>query len=123
MTLQKLRSSDGVWDLMLVCLATDYLKHATKKTGLKFWRHPDLGSAIKITGMSSRYSSVNRTILMRLDGRTEDVRALCSCKSGARTLGSCSHSVAVLYWLLDLSRSQDNIAENTGEEVRVTHET
>ena len=56
----------------------------------------------KIRGLSSRFSSQNRSkryiILFRLNKNTKplEIESYCSCKSGARTIGGCCHSSAIL---------------------------
>ncbi|CAF1108216.1 unnamed protein product [Rotaria sordida] len=56
-------------------LAIPYLQHASSLS-------------IK-THKSKQYSSVIKI---------EDLNSYCSCKSGARTVGTCAHVIAALYW-------------------------
>ena len=39
------------------------------------------------------------TVFLRISENSSDILTYCTCKAGARTLGGCAHSCAILYHL------------------------
>jgi hypothetical protein len=85
-------------------LAKPYLEHFQQ---LKFWKHIKQNNIYKIKGMISRFVTSDKAqakkycIVMKIpeSGNITNILAYCTCKAGARTLGGCAHSVAILYYL------------------------
>ncbi|CAF1347613.1 unnamed protein product [Rotaria sordida] len=103
-------------------LAIPYLQHASSLS-IKTHKSKQYSSVIKIEGITSRYSKRtspkhHKVCLQFTNGdqpkhstRTDDydsdnelslnikdINSYCSCKSGARTVGTCAHVIAALYW-------------------------
>lgn len=102
LTLEEIRKwSVGPYALTL---AKPYLEHSNE---LKFWKHKTENRIYKIKGMISRFVTSDKTqakkycILLQIpsNGEVEQILSYCTCKSGARTLGGCAHSCAILYHL------------------------
>lgn len=85
-------------------LAKPYLEHSSD---LKFWQHKKLSSVYKAKGMLSRFVTSDNTkakkytVVVKIPstGNVTDILSYCTCKAGARTLGGCAHSCAILYHL------------------------
>jgi hypothetical protein len=55
---------------------------------------------IKVTGFRSRFSKTkSRTVWALLNSCLMATMVYCTCKCGTRTVGSCSHGIALLYYL------------------------
>lgn len=101
-------------------LAKPYLTHCNE---LKFWKHKKLESVYKIKGMISRFvtsdsaHSKKYCILIKIpkDGNVNNILSYCTCKAGARTLGGCAHSCAILYHLTITDDSDHENKPNTSQ--------
>ena len=62
---------------------------------------------MRLKGFKSRFTSKMHIVYCKVsDCRTlNSLRCYCTCKSGARTLGGCSHAVATMIMMMKLQRS------------------
>ena len=80
-------------------LAKPYLEHSSN---LRYFQHPQQKDVFKIKGLVSRFSKKmdpkKYQVFLKLNqnGNIEDILSYCTCKTGARTLGGCAHSTAIL---------------------------
>ncbi|CAF1529916.1 unnamed protein product [Adineta steineri] len=104
-------------------LAIPYLQHASSLS-IKTHKSKQYEGILKIEGITSRFSKCispkhhkvfiqfNNSNQPKQSTRTYDdnsndglsiniknINSYCTCKSGARTVGTCAHVIAVLYWL------------------------
>lgn len=114
LTLQEIRNwSIGPYALTL---AKPYLQRDIQ---LKFYKHKTEHFVYKVKGLMSRFVSSDSTqpkkytvVIYIPPTGGEDVLAYCTCKSGARTLGGCAHSCAILYYLtVDQSNEKSSVAQ------------
>lgn len=83
-------------------LAQHYINQCGGKLKFAFARHHDQ-VVVRAKGFRSRFKrTATRTVYFIFSGMTNATLAYCTCKSGARTIGSCSHSVSALVYLAHL---------------------
>lgn len=80
-------------------------KYITHSSNVKIFAHATNSSIVKVTGMTSRFSSLKNkkkyTVLVQFpqNKSKNNMFVYCNCKNGARTIGGCSHGIAVLKFL------------------------
>ncbi len=92
-------------------LAPRYLQHSDV-ANFKLYVHQALPKTIRINGIISRHSGQidPRKYIVCLQFRTNDMNdtiGYCTCKSGARTMGSCAHVIAGLMYLWFKSNNKE----------------
>eukprot|EP00475_Leptophrys_vorax_P020328 TRINITY_DN277_c0_g1_i4.p1 TRINITY_DN277_c0_g1~~TRINITY_DN277_c0_g1_i4.p1 ORF type:complete len:333 (-),score=71.59 TRINITY_DN277_c0_g1_i4:1529-2527(-) len=88
-------------------LAVPYLKYAQAdgNSNLKFSTNNAAPNVLRIQNILSRFSSCTNpkkhSVYLHFGSpnKTENISSYCTCKSGARTVSGCVHSVAVLTFL------------------------
>ena len=103
-------------------LAKPYIEHNPE---LKFWKHKKLENIFKIKGLTSRFVTSDSkqakkyTVLLKILKDNSEILTYCTCKSGARTLGGCAHSCAILYYLtVDKIGERSNAAQKKSISIR-----
>ena len=88
-------------------LAPRYLDF--QEPSIVFMESRELTGILKVTGLKSRFSKnpKARTQYIQLGVYTKSTVIYCNCKCGTRTIGSCAHGIAVLYYLISLVRPQE----------------
>ena len=100
-------------------LAEPYLAHAKE---LKIWQLKGQ-DIFKVKGMISRFATSDKkeakkyTIVVKIpnSSEVEKILSYCTCKSGARTMGGCAHSCAILYYLSNHNDIEDPDQPNTAK--------
>src|SRR4051794_16218859 len=77
-------------------LAESYLENTKKINYAKYIHEGKI--VIRAKGLESRFQNKKHTcyFLFQINNEMDSVIAYCSCKNGARTIGSCCHAYAIL---------------------------